>query len=86
MAMVLASDFHWYRLFNCDSSQVLVRVIGLRSSDTGEGKSAIPVNFVIVLENQGSHTPFTHVNMVKASIQGKEMSVCQSTLNEFHVS
>ena len=85
MAVVLTFDFHWYRLFTRDSPQALVKVIGLRSSDIGEGKYAISVNFVIVLENQGSHAPLTHVNMVKASIQGTEMSVCQSTLYEFCV-
>ena len=85
MAVVLAFDFHWYRLFNRDSPQALVKVIGLGSSDIVEGKSAIIVNFVTVLEKQGSHTPVTCVSVVLGSIQGTEMSIWQSTLNEFHV-
>ena len=47
--------------------------------------STVAANFGIVLEEQSSYTPLTCVNVVKASIQGTEMSVCQSTLNEFHV-
>ena len=85
MAVVLTFDFHQYRIFNRDSPQALVKVIGLGSRNIGEGKSAISVNFVIVLEKQGSHAPLTHVNVVKASIQGTEMSFHQSTLNEFCV-
>ena len=85
MAVVFAFVFHRYRLFNRDSPQALVKVIGLVSSDIGKGKSAINVNLVNVFEKQGGHTPLTHVNMVQASIQGTEMSVCQSPLNEFHV-
>ena len=85
MAIVIAFDFHWYRHFNRDTPQALVEVIGLESSDIGQGKSAITVNLVVVLEKQGSHTPLTCVNVVKASIQGTEMSVCQSTFNELCV-
>ena len=83
MAVVLTFDFHQFKLFNRDSPQALVKVIGLGSSDIGEGKSALSVNYVIVLEKRGSHATLTHVDMVKASIQGTEMSVHQSTLNAF---
>ena len=78
-------SFHRYRLFNGDNPKALVKVIGLESSDIGKGKSAINVYLVIIFEKQGSDTPLTHVSVVKASIQGTEMSVCQSTLDEFYV-
>ena len=85
MAVVFAFDFHRYRIFNRDSPQALVKIIGLGSSDIGKGKYAVNVNLVIVFEKQGSHTLLTCDNVVKGSIQGTEMSVCQSTLNEFYI-
>ena len=37
------------------------------------------------LEKHGSYTPLIFVNIVKASIQFKEMSICQSASNKFSV-
>ena len=85
MAMIITFDLHWYRHSNKDNPQAQVKVNDLGSGYIVQGKSTIAVNFVVVLEKQSSDTPLTCVNVVKASIQVTEMSVCQSTSKKFCV-
>ena len=65
--------------------EALVQVIGPGSSYIVYGYFTVGANFVIILEKHDSCRPLICVNMVKASIQVTEMSICQSASNKFHV-